>query len=509
MNRREFIASATSMTLPLTLNGFNIGTLGHESSIVRSLLSSAAVSEDRVLVIIYLNGGNDGLNTVIPLEFYSQYYGLRANIAIPESKALKLSGTPGTGFHPAMTGMRDLYDQGRLAVIHSVSYPNPNLSHFRSTDILMTGVSSDQYAETGWAGRYLNNRYPGYPTNYPNAGMQDPLAIQIGYISPTALLGPQQPMNITIKDPESFYALVGQADSIPASDLPCCEAGRRIQFIRQQQTMAVGYSAEVKKAADLGKNLATYPAATAGNNLAEQLKIIARLIHGGLQSKIYFAELRGFDTHALQVTNSNTSEGEHALLLRQLSEAVTAFQNDLKLQGTEDRVIGLTFSDFGRRANSNASFGTDHGIAAPMFVFGKSIKRQVVGTIPNLVTDLEPLLPSQWDRNQDIKMQIDFRRVYRDLLVDWLGATEATSNSILYKNFATTSLFSDKVQSLASGMWPDRAIWSTGRMPRPNDIVVINSGHTISVGQDITVKQIQVEGGGELSLMGNYKVTTS
>jgi uncharacterized protein (DUF1501 family) len=491
------------------VNGLGFKGLTRESPIVHSLLNQALGSEDRVLVIIYLNGGNDGLNTVIPLNFYSKYYNLRSNIAIPESKVLRLDGTTETGFHPAMTGMRDLFNQGKLAIVHSTAYPNPDLSHFRSTDIWMTGVDYDQYASTGWAGRYLENRFPGFPNGYPNEQMRDPLALQIGYVGATALLGQQQTMGITIKDPDSFYSLLGQMDNLPSTDLPCCEGGRRINLIRKQQIMSVGYSTEVKRAADAGKNLATYPTATFSNDLSEQLKIIARLIHGGLQTKIYFAELQGFDTHALQVTTGNTIEGGHSRLLKQLSDAIAAFQNDLQLQGTEDKVIGMTFSEFGRRATSNASLGTDHGVAAPLFVFGKSVKRQYIGTNPDLNTDLLPLVPPAGDLSQDIKMQIDFRRVYRDLLVDWLGATETTSNSILYKNFATTSLFSDTVQSLGSGMWPDRSIWSTGRMPGPNDIVVINSGHTVSVGQDITVKRVQVEGGGELSLLGNYKVTTS
>lgn len=495
------------MMLPLTVNGFGFKSMNRNSPVVQTLLKSDLLAEDRVLVIVYLNGGNDGLNTVIPLEHYSRYYTLRSNIAIPESQVLKLSASPETGFHPSMSGMREMYDSGKLAVIHSVAYPNPDQSHFRSTDIWMTGVESNQYSETGWIGRYLNDQFPGYPDNYPNAAMDDPLAIQIGYVDTKTLFGPSQPMNVTIENPSTFYQFLGTIPPAPSGSLPCCDAGKRVEFIRNQQTLAVSYSTEIKRAADAGKNLATYPSGV--NDLSEQLKIVARLIHGGLRSRIYFVELRGFDTHATQVNTSDTLTGTHAQLLRLLSEAISAFQSDLKLQGTENRVMGMTFSDFGRRANSNASMGTDHGVAAPMFVFGTGIKRPVVGTNADLTNDLDPPTTTRYNNNQNIKMQIDFRRVYADLLRDWLRAPADTTNSILYKNFATTSLFSDTVQSLGSGMWPDRSIWSTGRMPGPNDIVVINSGHTVSVGQDITVRRVQVEGGGELSLLGNYKITTS
>lgn len=507
MKRRDFLAAASTVMLPLTVNGFGFKSMDRNSPAVQPLLNSDLLVDDRVLVIVYLNGGNDGLNTVIPLEYYSRYMALRGNIAIPESKVLKLSASPETGLHPSMSGMREMYDSGKLAILHSVAYPNSDQSHYRSTDIWMTGVESTQYSETGWIGRYLDDQFPGYPDNYPNATMDDPLAIQIGYVNTKTLLGPSQPMNVTIENPSTFYQFLGTIPPTPSGSLPCCDAGQRIEFIRNQQTLAVSYSTEIKRAADAGKNLATYP--TGVNDLSEQLKIVARLIHGGLRTRIYFVELRGFDTHATQVNTTDTLTGTHAQLLKLLSEAISAFQADLKLQGTEHRVMGMTFSDFGRRANSNASMGTDHGVAAPMFVFGTGIKRRAIGTNADLNNDLDPPTTTRYNNNQNIKMQIDFRRVYADLLRDWLGAPADKTNGILYRNFPTTSLFSDTVQSLGSGMWPDRSIWSTGRMPGPADIVVINSGHTVSVGQDITVKRVQVEGNGELSLLGNYKITTS
>ena len=505
MKRREFFAAASSVMLPFVLDGFGVKSFAKDSALVRSLRQTAALNSDRILVIIYLGGGNDGLNTVIPLEYYSKYNELRSNIAIPETDVLRLAGNLEMGLHPVMTGLRALYDEGKLTIINGVSYPNPDQSHYRSTDIWMTGVDSTQYASSGWAGRYLNDRFTGYPVNYPNSEMEDPLAVQIGQISTTALLGNTQSMGITLQDPNTFYQLIGEPNTTVDTNLPCCEAGELTSFIREQQVLAVGYASEIKAAADAGTNMAAYPDASFKNELADQLKIVARLIHGGLRSKIYYVELGGFDTHADQVGTSNT-EGIHARLLKKLSDGISAFQNDLKLQGTEDKVLGMTFSDFGRRATSNASKGTDHGVGAPMFIFGTGMKRQLIGTNPNLISGLLPIAPASWETNRDIKMQIDFRRVYSDILNDWFGTADAKTDQLLYRDFKTTSLFSDVVQTVSSGSWPNPEIWSNGRVPTSAAIVKINSGHIVEVGQNITAKDVKVESGGKLKFLGDYSV---
>jgi len=502
MKRRQFFTAASSMLVPIMVDGFGVKSLAKNSALVQSLMRTKALNSDRILVIIYLNGGNDGLNTVIPLEYYSEYMGLRGNIAIPENRVLGLSGNVETGFHPSLTGMQALYNEGKLSIVHSVSYPSPNQSHVRSSDIWMTGVDANQFSSSGWAGRYLNDRFAGYPQNYPNAEMEDPLAVQIGYVGTTTLLGNNQSMGITLSNPDSFYQLIG-TQTPNQSDLPCCDAGELISFVREQQLLAVGYASEIRNAANAGRNLATYPAASAANELAEQLKIVARLIHGGLKSKIYYVELGGFDTHAGQVGTNNT-EGLHAQLLKKLSDGIAAFQNDLKLQGTEDKVIGMTFSDFGRRATSNASKGTDHGVGAPMFVFGTGVKRQVIGTNPDLVNGLLPVNPQSWETNRDIKMQIDFRRVYSDILNDWFGTVPSKTDQLLFRNFKTTSLFSDTVQTIASGAWANPEIWSNGRVPTVAEKIVVNAGHVIDVGQNINAKNLEVNG--ELRFLGDFSV---
>ena len=499
MKRRDFLAAASTMLLPVMVDGFGVKSMAKNSALIQSLKNTQALNSDRILVMVYLSGGNDGLNTVIPIEHYSAYNSLRSNIAIPAAQVLALPGNTETGLHPVMTGMRDMYADGKLAIVHSVSYPNPDLSHIRSTDIWMTGVDANQFSSSGWAGRYLNDRFAGYPNNYPNTEMEDPLAIQIGQMGNSAFLGNSQSMSITLENPTRFYQLIGTQNGFAEDYVPCCDAGQMITYVRQQQVLAVGYASEIQAAASAGQNLATYPT---GNELADQLKIVARLIHGGLKAKVYYVEMGGFDTHAGQVGTSNTI-GTHANLLKKLSDGISTFQNDLKLQGTEDKVIGMTFSDFGRRANSNASKGTDHGIAAPMFVFGTGIKRQLIGNNPDLVNGL---LPPTGNGTKDIKMQIDFRRIYADILNDWFGTATTKTDQLLFHNFNTTSIFSTTVQSIGSGLWPNPEIWSNGRVPATNEFIVIKSGHVIEVGQNITARDIKVEGGGELKFLGDFNV---
>ncbi|AQG78898.1 DUF1501 domain-containing protein [Spirosoma montaniterrae] len=498
MNRRDFLATASAAVSPVVLDGFGLKAIGRQAMLVQSLLETSALNTDRVLVIVYLNGGNDGLNTVIPLDQLSQYNNLRSNIAIPQNRILSLNGNPDTGLHPAMTGLRNLYNDGKLTIVQSVSYPDPDQSHVRSTDIWMTGVDASQLGTTGWAGRYLDNRFPDYPSSYPNPQMDHPLAIQIGYLTSTALLGPQQSMAIALNDPESFYALVGSGDPPSPGGTHSHEVGQLITYVRKQQLLAVGYANEIKQAADAGRNLATYPEGYEKNYLADQLKIVARLIHGGLKTKIYFVSLSGFDTHSGQVDSVDTTQGEHATLLGKLSIAIDTFQRDLQLQGTHERVIGMTFSEFGRRADSNNSKGTDHGVAAPLFVFGTGVKHQTIGQNPDLTN-----LIDRWG-SKDIPMQIDFRRVYTDVLNGWFGTAPATTDTVLYRNFPTISLFSNVVETVASGHWRDSSRWTVGRVPFASEYVKINAGHTMTVDRNITVRNIQLNG--KLTYIGPYSI---
>lgn len=504
MNRRDFLAATSSFLLPVTLDGMSIKAFNENSALVQSLKHTAALNTDRILVMINMIGGNDGLNTVIPLDQYSQYQALRSNIAIPQNNILPLPGMPETGFHPTMTGLRNLFDEGKLSVVHSVGYPNPNQSHFRSAEIWMSAVDHNQYTNSGWMGRYLADRYTGYPIGYPNATMEDPIALQIGYIATPTLQGASQSMAVTIDSPDNFYQLIGAAEATPPTNIPPLQTGEQIAFIRQQQALAVGYATEIKAAADAGTNLATYPNAMADNDLANQLKIVARLISGGLKTKIFFVTQYGYDTHSTQVDVNNNAIGAHAKLLGDLSVAISTFQLDLQLQGNADKVIGMTFSEFGRRATSNASKGTDHGVAAPMFVFGNGVKKRSIGSNPNLTSELLPQNPQPWETGRDIDTQIDFRRIYNDLLTDWFGTPQITTNNLIFRNFKTVSLFTDVVETLSSGQGSNRNVWSVARKPMPNETIKVNAGHTLVIDQDITVKSVILDGNIEFS--GNFKL---
>ena len=429
MKRRNFLQYATSsLVLPVLIDGFGAKAFARPSSFIQSLVSLADQS-NRVLVIIQLQGGNDGLNMVIPLDQMSVYTSpsFRGNIAIPAAKALQLKNYAGTGLHPSMTGLQQLFNDNKLSIVQGVSYPTPNFSHFRASDIWMTAVDSTQTATSGWTGRYLDKQFPGFPANYPTATVPDPPAIQIGYVTATTLLGPTDSMAIVLQDPDTFARLVGDTPNAPATNLTGY-AGQQIEYIRQQQASSVSYAGQIKTAAGKGQNLATYPA---NNALGAQLKIIARLISGGMQTKVYYVTLGGFDNHAAQVVASDTTTGTHANLLKTLSDAILAFQTDLTQLKIDDRVVGMTFSEFGRRAISNSSYGTDHGTSAPMFVFGTGIKSPMVGKNPNL-SDLD---------NNNLKMQTDFRQVYAAILTDWFGTDATTETAALFRDFPVATVF--------------------------------------------------------------------
>ncbi len=425
MKRRNFLKAASAIGLPLALNGLPVSALANTN-----LLGALSASNtDRVLVIIQLAGGNDGMNTVIPLDQYSTYQNLRRNVAIPENRVLRL--TNATGLHPSMTAMKRLYDDGKMLLVQGVSYPSPNLSHFRATDILMSGADSNQYLESGWVGRYLETVYPGFPTGYPNTEMPDPPALQIGAVPALTLQGDNQQLGIPIQDPETFYRLVSGSVAASITDVPNTTAGDELAFIRQTTLQSIRYASQIKAAADKAQNRATYPAANS-NRLADQLRIVARLIAGGLKTKVYHVSLGGFDTHAGQVVATDTTTGVHANLLAALSNAVSIFQDDLRLLGIENRVVTMTFTEFGRTIQSNASSGTDHGTSFPMFFFGTSVRRGILGVNPSL-TDLE--------RNQ-LKMQFDFRQIYASVLGQVFGATPTQLRAALQRDFTQVGILS-------------------------------------------------------------------
>ncbi len=424
MKRRTFLKATPVAVLPALLSGMTIKAFG--ASPLISALTANDSDTDHVLVLIQMTGGNDGLNTVIPLDQYSTLSGLRSNILINSSKVLPLNGTTATGLHPAMPEMQQMYNDGKLRIVQSVGYPNPNFSHFRATDIWVTGADSNQTLTTGVMGRYLNYEYPNFPSGYPNATMTDPLAIQIGSFVSPLFCCPTVNMAMAISDPMSLYNLLnGVQDPVPATN-----AGKELAYVRTIAGQTQTYTQVIKDAAASVTSQGAYPA---NNDLADQLKIVARLIGGGLKTRVYLVNIGGFDTHSGQVVSGATETGDHATLLAKLSSAIKAFQDDLQGLGVADRVTGMTFSEFGRRIVSNYSEGTDHGAAAPLFVFGNKVIPGILGN--------NPTISAATTVNDNLPMQYDFRSVYASLLQDWFCVPKSViDSSMLLQNFQSLPL---------------------------------------------------------------------
>lgn len=441
MNRRDFmrLSSLVGSGMLLQLNGVPLHAFegnGFLHKIAKSSLN------DRIIVLIQLHGGNDGLNMVIPIDQYGSYYNHRPNIAIPQSGARKyitldssLPDNQQIGLHPDMTGAKAMYDDGNMAVIQSVSYENMNGSHFRSRDVWYMGGSYDEYFSSGWMGRYLEHFYPNYPDNYPNPTVPDPLALEIGTgVSLAFHRNEGIPAGLSIQNPNAFYDLINSVGTEPPITVPDSHAGEEIEYIMQIERQSNNYAGRLKDVYNAGTNSGTVypdlypfiaPSSALNNPLAPQLKIVSRLISGGIGTKIFLCRIGGFDTHANQVINNNATMGSHAALMYHISSAVKAFYDDLKNLGLADRVLTMTFSEFGRRVASNASYGTDHGNAAPMLIFGTCLNPGVYGENPNL----------QNLQNGNIPMQHDYRQVFSSVVQDWFQAPDEAIEHVKFENF--------------------------------------------------------------------------
>lgn len=397
MKRRSFVKnlSLSAMTVPFIFKDWKY------EAITKDLFTVPKIVGDRVLVLIRLNGGNDGLNTVIPKDQYENLLIQRENILIPESAVISLNNT--VGLHTSMTGMANMFQNGKLSIIQNVGYPDQNRSHFRSTDIWSTGMM-DVTSSRGWLGRPFDNAYPNFPDDYPNAEYKDPFAISMGYEVSATCQGLMANFSHSVINP---FDAVNLSSSTGVND--GTYYGSHMEFLTTIIAQTNAYGTQVNAAANAGNSLSTLY--NPNNPLAVQLKHIAQMISGGLKTKVYIVNIDGFDTHDSQADETNPLTGKHADLLKTLSDAVAAFQNDLTLLGLENKVAGMTFSEFGRQVASNASFGTDHGDAAPLFLFGGCTNAGILG--PN------PVINDEIEEQAGIPMQIDFRDIYASVLKDW------------------------------------------------------------------------------------------
>jgi len=400
MTRREFLKKGMTMVaVGWTAPSFITRTalaLGNPWD-VASVTSRPGVPDERVLVVVQMGGGNDGLNTVVPFTS-DAYYRARPTLAVPQQEVLKI--TDDLGLHPGLAPLKELYDQGAMAIIQGVGYPNPSRSHFRSMEIWHTADPEGRILRYGWIGRYFDSNCPvcAQPTVGVNVGPTMPLAMQA-----------ESGMGVSLENAETFQWIAG-FDGIGAQEelelfrllnAPAPNEPGTIDFLRHTAMNAYVSSEQVRGAVGAYRGGIAYP----NTQFASSLRLIAQMIAGGLATKVYYAHMTGFDTHA-------TQRGVHASLLEQLAGGVAAFYRDLEAQGNAERVLVLAFSEFGRRVAENNSGGTDHGTAAPMFLFGKALKGGLYGQQPSL-TDLT---------DGDLKHGIDFRAVYATVLDRWLGA---------------------------------------------------------------------------------------
>ncbi len=402
----------------------------------RSALAMGGPDPDgRILVVLQLTGGNDGLNTLVPYRD-DEYYKARPAIAVPRGQVLSL--TDDLGVPPQMRGIKDLFDQGWLSVVQGVGYPNPNRSHFESMDIWHTCCAEAAKRDgTGWLGRTLETlTAPAANRSAPAGDLSAPAAAMAATLPAIHVDGTDLPLALaargvavpTIDNPNDFKLDMldpgsgRSADALRRLAAPSTAASKSTPGAKSDDLMFIQRT--MLTACDQAEQLATAAKAGSGGDypnygLGEHLRLIANLIHAGVGARIYYTSLSGFDTHAKQ-------KNHHAQLLSQVSQSIKAFFDDLRARGLADRVLLMTFSEFGRRVHENYSEGTDHGAAAPMLLVGPGVQGGIHGGKPGL-TDLD---------DGDLRMATDFRSVYAAVLENWL---RVGSDTILGGRYASVA----------------------------------------------------------------------
>jgi len=393
--RREFLRQG----LVLVSVGFAAPAFLAKTSYAAQLPgASPSAASRRVLVVVQLSGGNDGLNTVIPYAdpLYRQ---LRPQLAVAEDEVLPLDGA--LGLNPALAPLKARFDAGQLAIVLGVGYPNPDRSHFRSMDIWQTADPA-AYARSGWLGRYLSG--------CQCAGQDKAAGIAVGQALPRAFWTE----NVFVPaitnlgnyrfqtDPRWPNDRAAKIQTLQALDARHEALRPYAEFLGRQSLNALASADELGRVASAWSTPIGYP----DTPFAQGLKLVAQLIAGDLGTRVFYVNLGGFDTHANQ---KNTQQR----LLEQLAAGLDAFQQDLEAMGKADQVLTMTFSEFGRRAKENGSQGTDHGTAEPMFLLGAGLRKGLYGSQPPL---------DNLDAQGDLQYQVDFRAVYATVLARWLGA---------------------------------------------------------------------------------------
>ncbi len=385
--RREFLKSTLASSALLSLSGA-------VPLFLRQAAAAPSQQNSRVLVVVQLSGGNDGLNTVVPFR-QEEYYKSRPKLGLAADSVLKINDE--LGLHPSLRGAADLLEQGKFAVVQGVGYAQPNRSHFESMDIWHTCLRKTDNRRDGWLGRYLDAAPDAGDLPAMHLGQeQQPLALAARTLRVPSIASVER---FRLQDAKGAYERVKSL-----AETPRAEADELLGFVQSSTTTALSASQKLETVMRETRENSAYPKTA----LSEKLSTVAKLISAELPTRIYYVALDGFDTHSQQAA-------AHAGLLDQWSSALSAFYQDLAQTGHAERVLLFSFSEFGRRVQENASEGTDHGAAAPVFLAGPSVSPGVHGALPSL-TDLD---------DGDIKFHTDFRRVYATILDRWFGANSA------------------------------------------------------------------------------------
>jgi uncharacterized protein (DUF1501 family) len=382
-SRRSFIkksalATAGTMLLPNFLKAFEM----HPGSVLDS---------GKILVVIQLSGGNDGLNTIIPYR-NDLYYTNRPQLAIPRERVLQASDS--LGFHPSLVKLNELYDQGYLSIINNVGYPNPDRSHFRSMDIWHTASDANEYLNTGWIGRYLDSSCKDCHVAHRAIEIDDTLSL--------ALKG-ESIKGLAMKNPKRLHQILHNEffQYVTKNNIPGDFDEPTLHYLYKTLAETTSSADYIYDKAKISQSGATYP----NHEFAGQLKTVAELINSGVDTKVYYVSLSGFDTHVRQ-------QPVHERLLSIYAESVHAFITDLEKNNHFKDVLVMTFSEFGRRVAQNGSAGTDHGTANNLFIMGKNLNQKgFINETPDL-TKLD---------EGDLIHQVDFRSVYDTVLNKWLN----------------------------------------------------------------------------------------
>ncbi|MDO6604017.1 Uncharacterized conserved protein, DUF1501 family [Arenibacter palladensis] len=369
------------------------------------LTSAIAMAEtDNILILIRLSGGNDGLSTIIPIEQYDIYANARPNIYLPESKILRL--TDEFGVPTYMKSLEPMWGEGQFKAVHGVGYEGQSLSHFTGSDIFAnTDLSTTGFSgrKTGWMGRHFEYLYPDYLSDFPGSRPEGPAAIQVGNYGSLVFEGEETNYAFVTNNIDQLeqIAETGLQYSVEDSLFDNCMYSDQIKFLRGVSNVTNEYAGTIHEAYMRGANQVEYQ----DNGFARQLALLARLIKGNLGTKVYMISMGGFDTHGNQPL-------VHERLMTQLSIAVDNFYDDLAFTQQDDKVLSMTFSEFGRRIYENGSNGTDHGKAAPTLFFGSGLNGSAfVGDHPSLD---EP------NSRGNLEYTMDFRNLYATVLAEWL-----------------------------------------------------------------------------------------